>query len=91
MIDNIFFEKLHTLKCLCLTTSKHIKSKNHVEQMSCKCSETLGILNKLKKILLINVKTILHNSLMLHHFNYGILAWGLRYDKIIKLIRKSSM
>ena len=38
---------------------EHLNWKNHVDNISHKCSETLGVLNKSKHFLPINVKIIL--------------------------------
>ena len=65
-IDNIFIERGH---------GQTSKLEKHVEHISNKCLKTLGVLNKLKHFLPINVKIILYNSLILPHFNYGIMSW----------------
>ena len=50
----------------------------HIDKLSVKCCRILGILNRLKRILPLNIKIILYNSLMLPHLNYGITLWGLQ-------------
>ena len=87
--DKTFVERAHTLDYLGLTMDKHINYKNHVGNISNKCSKTLGVLNKLKHFLLINVKIMLYNSLILPHFNYGIISWGFKRDRIIKFHKKA--
>ena len=61
--------------------------KNHIDKISNKFSRTLGILNRLKRLLFLNIKIILYNTLILPHLNYDITAWGYKYDRIQKLVR----
>ena len=50
--------------------------------MSCRI---LGIVNRLNRILPLNIKIILYNSFMLPHLNYGITLWGFKCERILKL------
>ena len=62
--------------------------KTHIRKLSNKISRTLGILNRLKYILPLNIKLLIYNSLILSHLHYGILAWGYEHEKITKLQKK---
>ena len=62
--------------------------KSHVEKMSNRFSRTLGVLNRLKRLLSLNIKIILYNTLILPHVNYGVTAWGCKYDIIKKFQKK---
>ena len=53
------------------------------------CSRIIGILNKLKRLLLLNIKSMLYNTLILSHLNYGLKARGYRCDRIKKLQKKA--
>ena len=64
---------------------EHLNWKTHVDHISNECWKTLGVLNKFKHVLPINVKIILYSSLILPHLNYGIMACG----GIIKLQKKA--
>ena len=64
---------------------EHLNWKSHVENISNKCSKTIGVLNKIKYFLPLTVKLILYNSLILPHLNYGIMIWGYKCDRINKL------
>ena len=59
----------------------HIKINN-------KISRTLGILNRLKYILTLNIKLLIYNSLILSHFHYEILPWGYEHENITTLQKK---
>ena len=54
-----------------------------------KISQSIGILSRLKHFLPMKAKLMIYNSLILPHFNYGILAWGYNCERIIKLQKKS--
>ena len=49
----------------------------------------IGILNKLKYVLSVEIKTLLYNSLILPHINYCITAWGFQPGRILKLQKKT--
>ena len=58
--------------------------------MSIKCSKTVGILNKLKLILPINIKILLYNTLLIPHINYCLMAWGFNCNRLYTLQKKRS-
>ncbi len=45
----------------------------------------MGVINKLKHVVTLNVRVMIYNSLILSHINYCILAWGYRSEQIKKL------
>ena len=49
----------------------------------------MGILNKLKGFLPLNIKVTLYNSLMLPNMNHGLMVWGISCNRIIKLQKKA--
>ena len=58
--------------------SSNIKwNKNHINHIALNVSKIIGIMYRLKLILLANVLLTINNSLILPHFNYCHLAWGL--------------
>ena len=63
--------------------------KKHITKVSNACSQKIGILNKLKHVLSLEIKTILYNSLILPHINYCITAWGFQPGRILKLQKKT--
>ena len=63
--------------------------KEHVDNISNKCSRIIGILNKLKHYLPIHVKLMLYNSLIQPPLHYCIKAWGYKCgERIIQLQKK---
>ena len=67
---------------------KHLSWNNHVGKISCKISQTTGVINKLKHFLPSNILQTIYNSLILPHLNYGILAWGHKNDRLFKLQKR---
>ena len=63
--------------------------KIHIDQIASKIARSIGILNRLKYILPTSIKTLIYNSLILSHINYGILIWGYQNSRILKLQKKA--
>ena len=47
-----------------------------INKIANKCSKATGVLNKLKHVLPLDIKTLLYNSLILSHVNYCTTVWG---------------
>ena len=89
-IDNINMDRVYELNFLGLTFNEKITWKSHIENISNGCSMTLGILNGLKRLLPLDIKIMMYNSLTLLHLNYGIKNWGYKCDRIKNCYRMSS-
>ena len=63
--------------------------KKTIAKDSNACSQKIGILNKLKHVLSVEIKTILYNSLILPLINYYITAWGFQPGRMLKLQKKT--
>ena len=88
-IDN-GIERVQHFNVLGLIIHENLSWNNHIEKISIKFCKIMGILYKLKRFLPTHIKFILYNSLMLPHLNYGIMAWGLKCDRIYKLQKRLS-
>ena len=64
---------------------KHLSWNEHIHTISNKITKTIGILNKLKHHIPLNILLTIYNTLILPHINYGILSWGFKSDRILKL------
>ncbi len=84
-IDNVNIERVAEFNFLGVTLDEHLTWKCHVNKISNKISQCMGILNRLKHFLPIQTKTIIYNSLVLSHLNFGILLWGYKCEKVFKL------
>ncbi len=87
---NLYISKLMImiLNFLCLTINENMNPKSHIYKISNWSSTGMGILNKLKHFLPLNAKLMIYNSLILSHLNFGILFWGYRCNRIIKLQKR---
>ena len=66
-MENKISDKVLDFNFLGIHFNEQINWKSHIDKLSVKCCRILGILNRLKRILLLNIKIILYNSLMLQH------------------------
>ncbi len=88
-INNTIIERVTQFDFLGLTLNENLTWKDHINKISNKISQSLGILNKPKHILPINAKTLIYSSLILSHLTFGILAWGYTCERITKLQQKN--
>ena len=56
--------------------------KAHVTTVANKVSRIIRILHKLKYFFPSNILVMIYNSLILPHFNYSLLAWGSKCQKV---------
>ncbi len=63
-MDNKIIDKVLDFNVLGIHFNEQLSWKSHIDKLSVKCSMILGILNRLKIILPLNIKIILCNSLM---------------------------
>ena len=88
VLDNCEIECVDEFNFLGITFDKHMNWKSHINKIANKLSRYIGILNKLKRILPLNIKLTLYNSLIKPHIIYGILLWGHNCERILKLQKK---
>ena len=75
-IENTVISNTKVVDFLGFRLDENLNWNDHIEKLSCKLSRTLGIINKMKYVLPINVLLQLYSSLFLPHVHYGILIWG---------------
>ena len=63
--------------------------ESHVKKVGHKITRNIGLINKMKHFLPTYTLKILYDSLILPHFNYGILAWGTGTKQLFKLQKKA--
>ncbi len=85
-IDNVNIERVANLNFLGLTLDEHLTWKCHLNKISNKISQCMGILNKLKHFLQIQTKVLIYNALVLSHLNFGILLWDFKCEKLFKFL-----
>ena len=89
-IDNTNIEQVDEFNFIGLTLDANLTWKKHVNKIANKCSKTTGVLNKLKHVLPLDIKTLLYNYLILSHINYCITVWGYKGSRILRIPKKSS-
>ena len=89
-IYNKFIDKMIDFNFLGIHFNEQLIRKSHIDKLSVKRCRIPGILNRLKRILTLNIKIILYNSLMLPHLNYGIPLWGFKSERILKFQKSCS-
>ncbi len=68
--------------------NENLNWKTHIKKVTNSISKTIGILNRRKHFLPLNIKT-LYNSLVLSHITYCLLVWGYEIDRIKKHQKKA--
>ena len=81
-INNTNIEKVEQFKFLGLTLDSNLNWKKHSDNITNKCSQIIGILNRLKQILPQNIKIMLYNALLLPHINYCLVTRGYQCKRI---------
>ena len=84
-INGILIEKVKTFNFLGMTIDEHMTWKPHIQKVACKMAQTIGTMKRLKKFLPQNIMKMLYNSLVLPHLTYGIILWGKKLKRIVKL------
>ena len=77
-IDNTYIDRVDELNFLGISFNEQLNWQSHIKTISNRCSRIIGILNKLKRLLPLNIKIMLYNTLILSHLNYGLTACGYR-------------
>ena len=84
-INNIEIERVKEFNFLGITIDEHMSWKAHAHKVACKLGATIGTMKRLKHFLPMSVMKTLYSSLVLPHLTYGIILWGRKIKRIIKL------
>ena len=88
-INNTPIACVNNFNFLGLHLDRHMTWKTHIDMVAGKISRSIGILNRLKYYLPLEIKKLLYNSLILSHLNYAILLWGFKNERLAKLHKKA--
>ncbi len=88
-IENTVIEKVQDFNFLGLIINENLSWKSHCDKISNSISKSIGILNRLKRLLPQELKIMLYNSMIVSHINYCILAWGYEHNRISKLQKRA--
>ena len=89
IINNSHVEIVDDFKLLGITVNKHLKWNTHIENTAIKVSKYIGVLNRLKHTLPPRILYTLYNTLILPHFNYGLILWGHDNTRLHKLQKRA--
>ena len=76
-IDNIHIENG-------LILDTNLTWKKHVNKIANKCSKSMGVLNKLKHALPLDIKHF-YTTLILSYINYCNTVWGYKGSRILRI------
>ncbi len=88
-IEGTTIERVFEFNFLGITLDDKLRWNKHIDKISNKISRNVGILNSMKHFLPIPTKTLIYNSLILSHINYGLLLWGYSCKRIETLQKKA--
>ncbi len=88
-IEGIPIEQVFEFNFLGLTLDDKLRWNRHIDKISNKISRNVGILNSMKHFLPVSIKTLLYNSLVVSHINYGLILWGYSCKRIEILQKKA--
>ena len=88
-MNNTTIERVSNFDFLGIVLNEHLNWKPHIDKISNKISRSIGILNKNKHFIPLQSKLHIYSSLILSYLNFGILTWGYKCDRIVKLQKKA--
>lgn len=88
-IDNCVIEYVDNFNFLGVIINKNLSWNTHLDVIAKKISKTIGILSRLKHCLPLQTLKTMYTSLIASHLNYGIMCWGFRCNRLLKLQKKA--
>ena len=89
-VNEHIIHEIDEFNFLGLTINNTMTWSSHINKIATKIGRTVGILHKLKHFLPNEILKLIYNSLISPHLHFGIMAWGFRCSRIIKLQKKGS-
>ena len=75
-INDVEIKKVQFTKFLGVTIDDNMSWKQHVNNISVKISQTIGVLNRVKSDLPLHIRVQLYNTMILTHLSYCNIVWG---------------
>ena len=88
-IDAVKLDCVDEFNFLGLVLDKHMNWNKHLQKVSSKVSQIVGIMSKIKTYLPKETLLTIYNSLILPHINYCLLAWGHKFDRLAGVQKKA--
>ena len=93
MIDSLPLEQKDNVEFLGITIDRHLTWNQHIRNISLSISKGIGIMYRVKDILLDHSLLMIYNALILPHINYCNIVWGNchrnKLDQMLLLQNKS--
>ena len=87
-INDQYIDRVQEFYFLGTIIHETLEWARHIDKVANKISRTIGILNKLKLVLPVSTLKTMHSALIVPHFNYNILSWGINSNRMSKLPKK---
>ena len=88
-IKNQPIERVTEFNFLGLTIDEHLNWNAHIQKISNKIAKSIGIINRLKRYLPLSILRTLYNALVLRHFQFSILNWGFKANKVVRFQKRA--
>jgi hypothetical protein len=84
-LDGNAVEFVEEFNYLGINLDQHLSWKSHINKVSKKISQNIGVMTRLKHYMPTYILLTLYNSLVFPYLNYGLLVWGAASCKLEKL------
>lgn len=88
-IDGVNIDWVDHFDFLGIVIDKHLTWNQHIDKITTKLSRTIAVMNRLKHFVPSDILLTIYHSLILPHFNYGLLSWGSKCYRLNKLQKKA--
>ena len=88
-INNTAIERVTEFNFLGITINELMNWGSHSVKIANKICRTLGVMNCLKRYLLLSALKIMYDSLILPHIQFGITCWGIEWGRLAKLQKRA--
>ena len=88
-INRHTIDRVKDFNFLGITFDEHMTWDMHIHKTSTKITKTLGVMTRLKRYLPTEILLMIYNSLIMPHIQYGILCWGHKFGRVLKLQKRA--
>ena len=75
-VEDTCFERTQSFKYLGVTLNQSMSWADHVDAISTKINQRIGLIRRIRDVLPLQVRVTLYNTLILPLFDYGDVIWG---------------
>ena len=77
-VEDTCIERTQSFKYLGMTLNQSMSWANHVDDISTKINQRIGLIRRIRNVLPLQARVTLYNTLILPLFDYGDIIWGTR-------------